>query len=173
MPQYESKRNVVRHQPLLLAFLALALMAVEWILFVASIHLHEMIVGAMSASAAATFLFVVRRSEKLVLSFTLQDLATCWRIPWYLLSGTYEITALLFKDLFGISKTGSYYRVSAFKADETNQRIIARSVLAIVYTTVAPNFIVVGIDSKQHRMLFHQLERSRVPEMTKNLGAEG
>jgi hypothetical protein len=37
---------------------------------------------------------------------------------------------------------------------------------------MAPNFIVIGIDFHQSRMLFHQLRRSSVPKMTKSLGAQ-
>jgi hypothetical protein len=44
--------------------------------------------------------------------------------------------------------------------------------LATIYTTVAPNFIVIGIDPELSRMLFHQLERSSVPKMTGALGAQ-
>jgi hypothetical protein len=41
-----------------------------------------------------------------------------------------------------------------------------------VYTTTAPNFIVIGIDPDLSRMLFHQIERSSVPKMTRELGAQ-
>jgi hypothetical protein len=37
---------------------------------------------------------------------------------------------------------------------------------------MAPNFIIIGIDAAQSRMIFHQLERSEVPRMTKELGAQ-
>jgi hypothetical protein len=44
-------------------------------------------------------------------------------------------------------------------------------VLAVAYTTMSPNFIVLGINTKEKGLVFHQIERSGVPKMTKNLGA--
>lgn len=155
-----------------LTMFAILAMAIEWILFVGGAHPHEMTVGALSIAAVAYFLSTVERHAKLHLRFTVHDLVSCWRIPWYLLSGTYEISRLLFKDILGINRAHSYYRVTEFKTDRKDPLMVGRRVLATVYTTVAPNFIVVGIDYQQHRMLFHQLERSSVPKMTKSLGAE-
>jgi len=93
-------------------------------------------------------------------AFTLRDLAACWRVPWYLVTGSWEIVVILVKDLFSVAKAGSFYRVSGFKTSKDDPLLVARRVLAIVYTTTAPNFIVIGIDYTKSRMLFHQLERS-------------
>jgi hypothetical protein len=62
--------------------------------------------------------------------------------------------------------------VSGFKTSKSDRRLIARRVFATFYTTMAPNFIVIGIDYRQSRMLFHQLERTSVSMMTKDLGAQ-
>ena len=90
----------------------------------------------------------------------MRDLAACWRVPWYLVTGSWEIVVILVKDLFSVAKAGSFYRVSGFKTSKDDPLLVARRVLAIVYTTTAPNFIVIGIDYTKSRMLFHQLERS-------------
>jgi hypothetical protein len=80
--------------------------------------------------------------------------------------------AILVKDLLGVKRAESFYRVSGFKTSKSNPLLVARRVLATFYTTMAPNFIVIGIDFRQSRMLFHQLQRSSVPQMTKALGAQ-
>jgi hypothetical protein len=147
-------------------------MSAEWILLVAGTHIDEMIVGAASVLASGAFLFAVHRQSTLHSDFQLGDIATCWRLPWYVVSGVYEITAILFKDLFGIEKAASFYRVSGFKTAKLDPVLVSRRVLATTYTTAAPNFIVIGIDYTSSRMLFHQLERSSVPKMTKELGAK-
>jgi hypothetical protein len=152
--------------------LTIVLMAGEWVLLVAGTHLHEMIVGAASVLAAALFLYFVYRSDTLHMEFRAKDVLSCWRIPWYLISGLYEITAIFLKDLLHIKRAGSFYRVSGFKTAKDDPLLIGRRVLAILYTTVAPNFIVIGIDYEQSRMLFHQLERSSIPKMTQELGAQ-
>jgi hypothetical protein len=147
-------------------------MAVLWVLFVGGTRRDEMIVGAGVLLLSGAFLHLLSRKETLTLDLRWGDLATCWRIPWYILSGVYEIAVILVKDLLGIKRAESFYRFSGFKTSKSDPRLIARRVLATAYTTAAPNFIVIGIDFHQSRMLFHQLERSDVPKMTKALGAQ-
>jgi len=160
-----------RCSPARLTF-AVVLMAGEWILLVAGTHLHEMMVGAASVLVSTLFLYFVYSSDTLHMTFRAADILTCWRIPWYLVSGIYEITAILLKDLLCIRRAGSFYRVSGFKTSKQDSLLLARRVLATAYTTVAPNFIVIGIDYQQSRMLFHQLKRSSIPKMSQKLGAQ-
>jgi hypothetical protein len=148
------------------------LIAVVWILFVGGTRRDEMIVGAGVLLLSGAFLHLLARKESLTLDLQWADLVTCWRIPWYIVSRVYEITIILIKDLSGVKRAGSFYRVSGFKTGKSDPLLVARRVLATAYTTAAPNFIVIGIDYAQSRMLFHQLERSDVPRMTKELGAE-
>jgi hypothetical protein len=152
--------------------LAVLSMAIEWILLVAGLRRDEMIVGALSVVTAGIFLYIVYRAERRRLQLELRDLAACWRIPWYIVSGSWEIIWILVKDLFGIKRANSFYRVSGFRTSKDDALLVARRVLATAYTTTAPNFIVIGIDYAQSRMLFHQLERSSVPKMTQELGAQ-
>lgn len=143
----------------------------EWILFVGGTHFHEMIVGAVSVAASGAFLYSVQRTNTSHLRFTAADVLTCWRIPWYIISDIYVITAVMFKDILGVKRAGSFYRVGAFIADKTDPLLAARRVLATAYTTAAPNSIIIGIDYGEDRILFHQLERSTIPKMTQALGA--
>jgi hypothetical protein len=151
--------------------LALCL-ALGWVWLVAGTHLHEMIVGAVVVVVATLFLRAVQKSTQPAIRLAWNDIAQGWRIPWYMVSGIWEITILLFKDLSYVRRAGSYYRVCGFKSSKRDLRIVARGVLATVYTTTAPNFIVIGIDPELSRMLFHQIERSSVPKMTQALGAQ-
>ena len=48
----------------------------------------------------------------------------------------------------------------------------ARRALAIAYTTIPPNFVVLGIDLDKRVMLVHQVSESETPTMTRNLGAK-
>jgi hypothetical protein len=146
--------------------------AVCWVLFVGGLHRNEMLVGGLVLVFTIAFLLQVRRIETVHTEFRLADLIQAWRIPWYVLSGVYEIVAILIKDLLHIKPAASFYRVSGFKTSKSDPLQIVRRVLATFYTTMAPNFIVIGIDVSQSRMLFHQLQRSSVPRMTKALGAQ-
>ena len=152
--------------------LSVLIMAAEWILLVAGVKRDEMIVGALSVFAAALFLQLAYRAEQQRLDFRLKDLVSCWRIPWYILSDGWVVTRVLMKDLLYIKRASSFYRVSGFKTAKDDPLLAARRVLATAFTTVTPNSIVIGIDYEQSRMLFHQLERSSVPKMTRELGAQ-
>jgi hypothetical protein len=152
--------------------LAIPLMAALWILRVGSTRRHEVWVGGAVLLLSAAFLYKTWQTETLKLDLRSRDLAQGWRIPWYIASGVWEMIAILVKDLFGFTPAGSFYRVSGFRKARSGPRFAARRVLATAFTTIAPNFIVIGIDPQQDRMLFHQLERSSVPKMTQALGAQ-
>lgn len=148
-------------------------MAGEWILLVAGTHSHELIVGTGCVLASSLFLGNLYKMSRLDLDFHLSDVVQGWRIPWYILGDCFTITAVLLRDIFTSRCAESLYRVSGFKTSKDDPRLIARRVLATIYTTTSPNsiVIVIGIDFRQNRMLLHQLERSRISRMTKNLGA--
>jgi hypothetical protein len=152
--------------------LAAVSLAFGWVWLVAGTHLHEMMVGAGVVVLGTFFLNAVHDSSQNTLRLEWKDVAQCWRIPWYMASGIWEITVVLFKDLTYLGRAGSYYRVSGFKTSKRDRTLVGRTVLATVYTTTAPNFIVIGIDPELSRMLFHQIERSSVPKMTQALGAQ-
>ncbi len=145
--------------------------AALWVLFVGGTRAHEMLVGSVVLVLSAAFMFRVGEMESLELEFQMRDLLTCWRIPWYIVSDSYTILVVLLKDLTG-KRAGSFYCFCGFKTSGHDPRLVARRVLATAYTTATPNSIVIGIDVAQSRMLFHQLKRSEVSLMAKELGAQ-
>jgi multisubunit Na+/H+ antiporter MnhE subunit len=156
------------------AFIGLGLPAfyVCWIIFVGSFSLHELLVGIIGAALAAIGLLVIDLRYPARFSPTIGELFSLWRMPWYLVSGTWEILKVSLKDLLGIEAAKSLFRVVPFDAGtKDDRRAVARRVLAVTYTTVAPNFIVLGINVNSQMMLFHQIERSSPSKMTKYLGA--
>jgi len=154
-----------------LALFAIFLMGAEWILLVAGPRPHEMIVGTGAIVLSSLFLYAVHQSSTLQLEFTLADVAFGWRIPWYVARGCGQIAGVLFRDLFTTRRAESLYRVSGFKTSKDDPRLVARRVLATIYTTASPNSIVIGIDFTQSRLLVHQIERAPLSTMTKRLGA--
>ncbi|MGI4827988.1 MAG: hypothetical protein ACRYFU_07340 [Janthinobacterium lividum] len=158
-------------RPLQLLCVTAVLLALSWIAFVGSLHLHEMIVGVVVVGLSTAFCRLVYRSEKIAFDFRLRDVAQCWRIPWYIAARCAQITWLLVKDLLG-DRVGSFYRVCGFRGGTRDPIAVGRSALAIAFSTAAPNFIVIGIDPHQNHMLFHQIERSDLSKMTQELGAQ-
>jgi hypothetical protein len=143
-----------------------------WIVFVGGTRRDEMIVGVGVFLLSGAFVYHVWRIETLDFDLRRQDVAQGWRVPWYVLTDAGTILAVLAKDLLAGKRAGSFYRVCGFRTSESDPRIIARGVLAVFYTTMSPNSIVIGIDPQQGRMIFHQLDRSSIPIMTKALGAQ-
>lgn len=158
-------------QPVVLA-VAVVAAPLLWIVFVSSSAIHEMMLGVVTSVATVIFSVLVARESRIDVDLRARDLAQCWRIPWYVLSGVFEITLVLIKDLLHMEPAGNFYRVCGFDSSTHDKLRIGRSVLAVAYTTTAPNFIVIGIDPAQSRMLFHQISRSSVSKMTRALGAE-
>lgn len=143
-----------------------------WIGFTASTKTDELLIGIPVVALLTLFTTGLLRSEWQPLRFELGDLLQCWRVPWYVVSGCWEIVVVLARDAIFRTRAGSYYRVCNFRIRKHDPVLFARSVLAVTYTTMAPNFIVIGIDDDHGQMLFHQIERSSVPRMTQCLGAQ-
>lgn len=148
------------------------LIAAGWLGLVANTQRHELIVDACVVATLSLFARKLFQSNWSRLRFHAADVAACWRIPWYVLSGCWEITRVLILDVFSGHRAGSYFRACSFRISRRDPVLIARSVLAVIYTTVTPNFIVIGIDADQKQMLFHQIERGSVLRMSRALGAQ-
>jgi multisubunit Na+/H+ antiporter MnhE subunit len=152
--------------------LALPSFYLLWIVFVGTFALHELLIGVVAALLATLGLLVVNVNYSARFSPSLRDLLSLWRLGWYLFSGTGEVLLVALKDLLRIKPAESIFRIAPFRAGSRKDSCdTARRVLAVAYTTVAPNFIVLGINSTNQQLLFHQIERSSVPQMTKDLGA--
>lgn len=137
-----------------------------WLLFAASMSAHELMLG--SACAAVATLMGLMAWTRMAPQFhpSMKQLAAAWRLPWYVVSGCWEMLVILLKDSSGAKRPGSFYRATLF-APRPGNDAQAAAVLATAYTTVAPNFIVIGIS--QRHLLFHQIERSSVPRMIRDL----
>lgn len=152
--------------------LAFPLFYVFWLLFVGTFSFHELLAGAVAAAFGVGGFVVIEWHYPARFSPTFRELLSLWRSPWYLISGTWEITTVAAKDLLGIERAKSLFRIVTFDAGtEDDPHATARRVLAVTYTTVAPNFIVLGINTRDKKLLFHQIQRSSVPQMTQQLGA--
>ena len=144
-----------------------------WIIFTGTLSLHELLIGIIGALLAATGVGVVSLQYPARFSPSVTELLSLWRIPWYLISGTWEIAAVAARDLTGIEPAKSVFRIVQFDAGEKDDpHATARRVLAVVYTTTAPNFIVLGVNVSDQKLLFHQIKRSSVPKLTRQLGAQ-
>ncbi|HWC17601.1 MAG TPA: hypothetical protein VG498_11345 [Terriglobales bacterium] len=143
-----------------------------WLLFSGTFAIHELLIGGVAALLATVGLIVINLQYPARFSPTFTALFAIWRIPWYLITGTWEIAMVALKDALGMKPAQSIFRIARFDAGKPGDAVAtARRVLAVVYTTIAPNFIVLGVNSSDQLLLFHQIKRSPVPKMTQELGA--
>lgn len=171
MPQESSTSKLRPISPRALT-VAVVCMAVEWIMLVAGLKPHEMIVGACSVAVAAVFVWrALQLSERL--DIRARDVLTAWRIPGIMLGDAWTVTVVLLKDLFGGQPAPSAYRATAFRTAADDPLMVARRVLATAYTTSTPNSIVIGIDPQQSLMLVHQLKLSPPSALERELGGQG
>jgi hypothetical protein len=161
----------VQIAPLVFSSAALFLL---WALLTSGFKAQESLMGAFAALAGSLVYLLLRLKTGFTFQPRICELLEAWRLPWYLLTGSWMITQVLFLDLFGMRKAGSFYRATAFDSgNEQPARQVARRTLATAFTTVSPDFIIIGVDTERRQMLFHQILRTEVPKMTKNLGARG
>jgi hypothetical protein len=143
-----------------------------WIIFVGTFSFHELLVGIIATLLATAGLCIIAIQYPARFAPSISELLSFWRLPWYLVSGTWEIMKVAGLDWAGIDRAKSLFRVASFDAGKKDDpRAVARRVLAVTYTTAAPNFIVLGINASNQELLFHQIERSAVPKMVIDLGA--
>lgn len=143
-----------------------------WIVFVGTFSLHELLVGMVAAVLAVVGMCVIDVQYPARFSPKLAELLSIWRLPWYLISGTWEVLKVAVTDLIGIRRAESLFLVVPFNAGaKDGPRAVARRALAVAYSTMTPETIVLGINTDCKQMLLHEIKRSPLPKMTRSLGA--
>src|SRR5438105_4400164 len=147
-----------------------ALFSLLWLFFENQTNFYEFLFGAGAALLAAIGTELIRRQPFADLRPRLLWIAQAWRLPWYVLQGNFVIFRAMAQQFFKPEK--SILRSVPFAAGGSDAASAARRALAMTYTTLPPNFIVLSIDLVKQVMVIHQVEPSAVPRMTQNLGAK-
>ena len=172
MPRHpHAHRGGIFDHPVYFLSIAAAALFGGWIWLVATLHLHEVIVGAVVVMLSTAFCALVLRSAPLPLQLRLRDVLAIRHVPSEIVKDTWVVLTVLYRDLFRGEPAGSFYRVAGFRTGRRDPVLVARSALATTYATLSPNVVVVGIDPTQGHILFHQLQRDDVPSSTRALGA--
>lgn len=144
---------------------------IAWLALVGNVSGQEIVLGAAGAIATSVLSAFVLRQMGIPLRIRISDAIQLLWIPWYLVDGASEILSVLFKDFAAIEKAQSLFRAVGYEC-LSGPRGFMRRALAVAGTTVTPNFIVIGIDTRRELLLFYQIQRSGIPRITKNLGAK-
>lgn len=136
-----------------------------WLLFTASFTLHELLLGFAFTILTAIVTSFAWRSMGVLFTPSFNQVLCLWRLPWYVLHDSIEVSMILAKDLVGI-RAGSHLRAARFPSP-SDRHSTARAILATTATTMTPSIIVLGIADDY--LLLHQLKRSPLPRMITDL----
>ena len=126
--------------------------------------------GAALISSIAVGAYVLH--GKIEFRFRARDVIQVWRFPWCALQGTWQVVHSLGLQLF-VRDAPSFHGAVAYRTVDTEDPFSAgRRALAVTFTTMTPNFIVLGIVLEQRLLLYHQILPGEVLQMTTNLGAD-
>lgn len=143
-----------------------------WFLYVGKLAPSEFVFGVVSAAIAAFASQIVFAKHIAPLRAEWRSVAQVWRMPKYLVVGGWEIVSVLFRQIFLRKPAESLFYSVPFETGGDSDEDAFRRALAVSYTCATPNFVVVGIDMEHRRLVYHQIQKSDVPEMTKRLGAK-
>ena len=158
------RRNAVRALVLSGSF------SLFWIACVASLHRDELIVGAAAVALSLGFSLFMLHRLPVYFRPTAGDLLQVRRLPRDVVVDLARIVVVLAEDCLG-RRAPSVFRCAPWQVNGKSGRDVARRVLAVAYTSVSPNCIVVGIDRKRQQILLHQLRPDGLPTLTQRLGA--
>jgi len=142
-----------------------------WMLFVSMTKPQEMIAGLIAAAIAAVADASIKSEGFAKFKPRLEWLPLIFWEAWYALDGTWQIMVALVKHLAGKKSEAQLVSVPMTTGGGDAEGW-ARRTLMIAYMTIPPNFIVLGIDDKKHRMLVHQVSPTGVPVIAQRLGAK-
>ena len=156
----------------MLSWLALwSLSFVLMLLYAGKLAPDEALFAAIGSVVTATASKTVLEKRIAPLRTEWRAVAQVFRLPKYVVSGTWEICAVLARQLLLRKPAGSLFFSVPFEVGGDDDESAFRRALAIAFTTATPNFVILGIDRERGLLVYHQIKLSGIPEMTKKLGA--
>jgi multisubunit Na+/H+ antiporter MnhE subunit len=143
----------------------------SWFVLVGKLGWDELIVAVVCAAIAASAGQLVWSQNAAAFRDHTGKFLQMWRLPKYMITGSWEIFSVLLRQLFGGKPAESLVLGVRYDPVSDDPSDAALRALAIAYTTSTPNFVVIGIDRPRRRLIFHQIKRSPVLPVTLKLGA--
>ncbi len=143
-----------------------------WLIYTSQVNLWEIAVGAAAAGLSTLGVYVFGRLGLVKFRPSLGEVAEIWRLPWYAVTGTWELMQGIGRQLFTRGGAPSYLAAVRFEAGPDNPANCGRCALALLYGTMTPNLIVLGVVPEQKLLLYHQIIPGEVLPMMRNLGVK-
>ena len=151
---------------------ATSVLFVIWMLYVDKTEWAELALGAGAAVAAATASEAVRAEEHPRFLPHIRWMLHFWRVPYDILRDCAMVTWKLLALSVRFRRPHGKFLAIPFHAGGDNHRDAARRTLAIEFSTMSPNSIIIGIDRRRNVLLFHQLVDDTMPKVAYILGRE-
>jgi multisubunit Na+/H+ antiporter MnhE subunit len=136
-----------------------------WFLFVMKAEVSELAAGAAAAALAALWMEAAREQQHPRFAPQFRDLAQFYRIPASAVADAVALAVLLPK------RPEGFFRLLPFRSGDDSAESAGRRALAVIYATIPPNTLVIGIDRRHNRMLAHYVKEAGIPESIRELGA--
>ena len=140
-----------------------------WLVFTWQLKPVEMLAGLAAAALAATATEAVRREAHPRFFPYIPWVLAAWRLPGQIATDGWLVTRKLARMISASDRQTGFFRSVPFRAGGNDTHSVARRALAILYATLPPNSIVIGIDRQRHSILFHLLEEDETPGMIRVL----
>jgi hypothetical protein len=146
-----------------------AVLNVVWLALVATLNWQEEIVGVAAAALGATAAEAVQAQGLVHGRLKIRWLAGLWTLPWRVTKETWEVFALLARQLGKGERVEGAFRCELYPHTGDTPEDEARRALYKIEASVAPNAFVVGYDEETGAMLLHELTpkgrpRARAPQ---------
>ena len=141
---------------------------VAWFIFAASLNPQEWVAGLSAAAAGVIAFQVSNRAEPLCFNPPFKAVLQAFRLPTLIIRGTLVLIAELVRRMKRKQKR-SAFRLAPFHATAADCRSAARRALAITFGTLPPNSLIIGIDRDPGLILFHQLRKQPLPQITRRV----
>jgi multisubunit Na+/H+ antiporter MnhE subunit len=145
------------------------ILSLLWLLFVGKFTWHELLVGIGAAALSTFVLWLVTIRSAVKFAPTLPWIRQIWRVPWLMGRDCWLLVRHLLAQLCLGKEHGGTFRVLRFPGGADDAPSTARRVLAVTYSTLPPNAIVIDIDREANYMLLHQLEKDAPSDLLKRL----
>jgi len=159
-----------KHHPVAWISQAIGLMGLWWI-YVGKSSRDEWAVGVAAMLLSMVGARVVTMQEPFHVRPRATWILMAAQLPALIVEGCAVLVKRFYQQLARKRPPKGVLLAVHFNAGGDSERDVARRALSIFYTTMPPNFVIIDIDRKTNLMVFHQVEKGPVPEITKALGA--
>lgn len=147
-----------------------AVLFLFWEVFVDKLEGHEIAAGLAAAALSAAGTEMVRGVEHPRFYPQAAMLAQAWRVPGMVLKGCWVLALRLARRAWGDCSAG-LFRTIRFHGGGSEPKDVGRRALAVVFSTLPPNSLVIGIDRRRNFLMLHQVRSTGVPALLRKLGA--